>query len=341
VGKVVVVTGASAGGGRASAVAFASRGHTVALLARGSTGLEAAATDSWRAAAPVKVGEGYLVQAWALGPDGSRTEQQSRFTTATVHRSRTLRVETIQPPDGATVGVAQPVVIAFDAPVSSRRLVQAGLRVTTTPHVAGAWYWIDDSHVHFRPQAFWPPGTRVRVDVNLSDRSLGNGTLGGRNRASSFTVGRNQVLRVDTHAHRMTVQRDGRTVKSFDASTGKPGWETRDGTEVMQARVIHKHWTNSAIGAKKHFSLYSKYAIRITDSGEFVHDAPWARGVLGEANTSHGCVALKPDAMKWIWDNSLLGDPVIVTGTPRHHQDRTNTYDDWNIAWQNWNRGNA
>jgi NAD(P)-dependent dehydrogenase (short-subunit alcohol dehydrogenase family) len=43
--RVVVVTGASGGIGRATARAFAARGDTVALLARGSEGLEAAAKD--------------------------------------------------------------------------------------------------------------------------------------------------------------------------------------------------------------------------------------------------------------------------------------------------------
>jgi len=43
--RVVVVTGASAGIGRASAQQFAERGDTVALLARGETGLEGARAD--------------------------------------------------------------------------------------------------------------------------------------------------------------------------------------------------------------------------------------------------------------------------------------------------------
>ncbi|AWT46347.1 MULTISPECIES: SDR family oxidoreductase [Streptomyces] len=48
-GKAVVVTGASGGVGRATAVAFAARGARVALLARGREGLAAAADDVRRA----------------------------------------------------------------------------------------------------------------------------------------------------------------------------------------------------------------------------------------------------------------------------------------------------
>lgn len=56
--SIVVVTGASAGVGRATAAAFAARGFDVALLARGSAGLAAAAAEveaAGRRALPIEV----------------------------------------------------------------------------------------------------------------------------------------------------------------------------------------------------------------------------------------------------------------------------------------------
>jgi lipoprotein-anchoring transpeptidase ErfK/SrfK len=109
----------------------------------------------------------------------------------------------------------------------------------------------------------------------------------------------------------------------------------------MMDKVGKKHWTNTQIDAPEHYSLHSKYAIRITDSGEFVHDAPWATGSIGDANTSHGCVGLKTADAKWIWDNSLLGDPVVITGSNKNTQDLSNRFDDWNVPWSTWSKGNA
>ena len=50
---------------------------------------------------------------------------------------------------------------------------------------------------------------------------------------------------------------------------------------------------------------------------------------------------MRTKAMRWIWEHSLLGDPLIVTGSPREHHDLTNRYADWNISWATWKKGNA
>jgi len=69
--RVVVITGASAGVGRATARAFAERGFDVALLARGEAGLDAAAKEV----------QGAGVRALAIPTDVSQFEQVDRAAT--------------------------------------------------------------------------------------------------------------------------------------------------------------------------------------------------------------------------------------------------------------------
>ncbi|HUR73108.1 MAG TPA: Ig-like domain-containing protein [Sporichthya sp.] len=296
---------------------------------------------TWTSMVPVKVGTQYTVQAWGGGEDRSQLEKVTRFSTTDVERSGTLDISSVQPSNGATVGVAHPLIVTFNQPVPDRAIVQKALQVKTTPAVQGAWYWIDNETVDYRPQQFWPPNTKVALVAKLAGISAGDGVVGGKDRTSAFTVTRSQVLKVDVVKHKLTVVRGGKQIKSFDVSTGKPGWETRKGTKVIMEKERNKVWTDEAIDAKEDYRYTSKYAMRVTNSGEFLHDAPWNSGNIGEANTSHGCIGLLPKSMEWLYENTMVGDPVVVTGSPKPFDDLTNRIADWNITWAKWSAGNT
>ena len=47
--------------------------------------------------------------------------------------------------------------------------------MTTSPPVEGAFYWMSNREVRWRPAEFWKPGTTVDVAVNIYGVDMGNG----------------------------------------------------------------------------------------------------------------------------------------------------------------------
>ncbi|HEX3829556.1 MAG TPA: Ig-like domain-containing protein [Sporichthyaceae bacterium] len=296
---------------------------------------------SWSSANMLAGGQTYAVDATATNAAGLPTEDHAGFSTAPVPASQRLAIASVTPSDGATFGVAYPLVVTFTKPVQNRQAVSAALDVETLPHVDGAWYWIDTQTVDYRPQSFWPTGTVVTLHSNLAGIDAGNGLWGTSNTTSSFTVARSEIINVNLKTDKMTIVRDGKKIGSYDVSGGKPGWQTRDGTMTIMEKVTDKIWTNTAIDAPEPYRLESNYAMRITDSGEFIHDAPWNVGnITSGVNASHGCVGMLTSNMAVLFDESMVGDPVIITGSPRSFGALTNRIADWNVPWAKWLGGN-
>jgi lipoprotein-anchoring transpeptidase ErfK/SrfK len=295
----------------------------------------------WAATGQLAPHTSYTVSADAVDAAGRVTTTTTTFRTGPPTARQQLHVSRIWPPDGSTVGIAAPVSVVFNHPVTDRAAVQSALQVKVTPAVPGGWYWVDTNTVDYRPQTFWPAGTKVSVKASLVDVPAGGGLWGVGRKTSTFTVGRAQTIHVDLQKHVLTVERAGAVVKQFPVSGGKPGWQTRNGTQLIMARIRNKTWTSEAIDAPEHYVLHSDHAMRLTNSGEFIHDAPWNRGNIGSANTSHGCVGMNLSDMAWLYDNSIIGDPVIVTGSDRPHGVLWNLFMDWNVPWAQWARGNA
>jgi hypothetical protein len=49
---------------------------------------------------------------------------------------------------------------------------------------------------------------------------------------------------------------------------------------------------------------------------------------------------MNPGAAAWLFDNTIIGDAVVVTGSPAKHTELWNRIQDWNVPWERWLTGN-
>ena len=84
---------------------------------------------------------------------------------------------------------------------------------------------------------------------------------------------------------------------------------------------------DSAEGYKTHV----KDAVRIDNSGIFVHGAPWSVADQGNTNVSHGCINLAPADAKWFYDNFGSGDAVVIKNTDGGLYNQPDGASDWQM----------
>jgi lipoprotein-anchoring transpeptidase ErfK/SrfK len=211
---------------------------------------------------------------------------------------------TFNPTNGAKAGAAKPIYINFARPIADRGLAEQAIHISSVPPVPGRFYWTSDSQVRWRPQDFWPAGTVVNIDA------------GGTK--SSFTVPEQLVATVDDATHQMTIIRNGKLEKTFPVSMGKPDGkhETKNGTyyvlEKFTTIVMDSSTYGVPVNSPEGYKLNVADAVRIDNSGSFVHSAPWSVGDQGKRNVSHGCINLSPANAQWFYDNFGSGDPVVI-----------------------------
>lgn len=271
--------------------------------------------------------------------DAGRTKQTTTFSTQKLTLAQQT-YPTLYPLKGSTVGVGMPVVLTFDVPVKKKDEFEKHLRVTSSPKQAGSWHWLSDTEVRYRPKNYWKPGTKVSVSADVNGLGAGGGIYGQNSTSTSFTVGRSMIIKVNLATDVARVYRNGKAVRTIYVSGGKPGWETRSGTKLIMAKEWNKTMTNEMIGAKEDYRLTSAYALRITNSGEFLHSAPWNAAYFGRRNASHGCVGMSNGDAGWLIENTLIGDPVETTGTGRR-MELGNGWGDWNLSFSQYQKGSA
>jgi lipoprotein-anchoring transpeptidase ErfK/SrfK len=266
-------------------------------------------------------------------------------TDTTTFRTQKLRLDqqtypTLYPLKGWRVGVGMPVVLTFDVPVKNKREFEKNLHVKSSPAQAGTWHWYSSKEARYRPKNYWKPGTKVSVTANLNGLYAGGGIYGQNSAKTHFTVGRSQVTKINLSSDVARVYRNGKLARRIYVSGGKPGWQTRSGTKLIMDKLYVTKMTNQMIGAREHYSLRVKYAMRITISGEFLHAAPWNAGNFGRRNASHGCVGMSTGDAAWLFNRSLIGDPVVTTGSSRGVE-YGNGYSDWNMSYAQYKKGSA
>ncbi|KMO70685.1 peptidoglycan transpeptidase precursor (ErfK-YbiS-YhnG family) [Mycobacterium sp. BK558] len=208
------------------------------------------------------------------------------------------------PTNGSIAGAAKPIYINFQRPIANKQMAQDAVHISSVPPVPGRFYWTTDTQLRWRPQDFWPAGTVVNIDAA--------GTK------SSFTVPEQLVATVDDSTHTMTIVRNGKVEKTFPVSMGKPDGkhETKNGTYYVLEKFADIVMDSSTYGvptdSPEGYKLKVQDAVRIDNSGIFVHSAPWSVGDQGKRNVSHGCINLSPANAQWFYDNFGSGDPVVV-----------------------------
>ncbi|WP_072843529.1 L,D-transpeptidase [Rhodococcus tukisamuensis] len=226
----------------------------------------------------------------------------------------------LDPSEGEVVGVAQPIVIRFDEGIGDRAQAERAVRITSTPRVDGHFYWINDSQVRWRPNAFWPANADVVVEAG-----------GAR---SAFRIGDALVATADDNTKQIVVTRNGEVVKTMPTSMGKTGHETPNGTYIVGERVREMYMDSSTYGvpvdSPEGYRTYVEYATRISYSGIFLHAAPWSVADQGYTNVSHGCLNVSTEDGRWFFENAKKGDPVIVQNTAGGVLDGRDGLGDWN-----------
>ena len=266
-------------------------------------------------------------------------------------------------PATAALGVGTLPKLTFSTAILDKAVVEKHLKVTSTDvsggvhPVPGAWGWLDDRTVMFRPADFWPGNSIITITSTMDGAVLGksSSTLVGSptlRKSFSFRTGRSFIARVDGKKDRMAIFIDGVKVKSFGVSLGQKDWETTGGVKVISSQKEPKHTYTSAsleitgtadVFDPRYYNLTDvPWNTRLTPTGEFIHAAPWAAGRIGKWNGSHGCTNMFEKDAKWIYDNTIPGDVVVYTNTGGQTVSPGNGPGGlWNIPWANWLKKSA
>ena len=288
----------------------------------------------------------YTVDAVALDGHGRRSARHATFTT-NVPEERFIGYVT--PENRSTVGTGMIVSLEFNREIEHRAAVERAVHVTARPPVEIRPHWFGNGRLDFRPKRYWKPGTQVTVSLRLRDVEGAPGVYGLQYKTFSFTVGRSQVSLVDAARHTMEVRRDGELLATVPITAGAPKTTTYNGRMVVTEMLEVTRMNSRTVGFGGEYDIPDvPHAMRLTDSGTFLHGNYWAPDAFGQVNVSHGCVGLRDvkgggsnTPAGWFFDRSLVGDVVEVVHSDDKEVDPDNGLGGWNMGWKVWKAGSA
>jgi lipoprotein-anchoring transpeptidase ErfK/SrfK len=332
-------------------------------------GIFDAAQQVWRSTATLAYDTSYTLTAEGTGHDGAALAGSRTFATLRPGGYTGAEIRAFRgygpPLNGGTFGVGQPIVIEFDRNVTDKAAVMAALDVKAVPKTVGAWRWIRDDEVHWRPREYWRPGTTVTVNANLYGINFGDGRFGQANQSATFTIGPSKIAIADHDTMRMHVYIDGVDVSAAIAASWNPnlpgpnydhsgglkismgkqgeygarGWfdmRTSSGVfVVMEKSELVRMRPDLPPTDPLYYDQRVPYAVRFTSSGLYVHWADWSVYDQGVRNVSHGCINLSPNNALWFYNNFSYGDIVEVRNTGKP-QELTDGIGDWGLTWDQW-----
>jgi lipoprotein-anchoring transpeptidase ErfK/SrfK len=297
---------------------------------------------TWTSTAPLAYGATYHVVADAANIASGGVEQTAEIHTVSPD---TLAFPSLIPAPGVSdsYGVGQIFGVSFDEPVADKAAAVKALSVVSNPPQPGAWYWMDDQTVHYRPQTYWQPNTTVTISANVYGVSLGGGVYGQVNRTATYKIHDAWIAKADGRTEKMDIFHNNQLIKTMPISLGSPQYPSHVGPHVIsdkQPSVVMDSCTYGVCAGQPGYYKETVYLDeRISNDGEFVHSAPWSVGQQGSDNVSHGCVNLSPDNAQWFFDHFNLGDVVEISNSGGPPLPVWDTYGDWELTWQQWLAG--
>jgi lipoprotein-anchoring transpeptidase ErfK/SrfK len=300
---------------------------------------------TWQSTEKLAYNTTYRVVALVSDAEDARAKLTSSFRTVA---PPDIVTTSVFPSEGLSVGVGQPVVFRFDRDITdpgARAELLRHIDVIQSQPVLGGWHWFSDHELHYRPKEYWPANTQLAVTWDLRGWNAGGPMWGDGQGAVRFSIGDARVSYADLASHRMNVTLNGKVVASYPISGGKPTDPTMNGTHIVldRASVVRMNSATNGVpvDSPDGYDELVYWDVHISDSGEYVHAAPWSEDSQGVANVSHGCINLSEANAKAYFEFSRVGDVLLVGGGPRPPELGDHGVMDWDTDWSDFTPANA